>query len=46
MSMYRYGPQGVQQTQAMIPPSNSSGPIRGVVNVDDSVSGKMGRPLT
>ncbi|XP_004499539.1 transcription factor PIF4-like isoform X2 [Cicer arietinum] len=42
MSMYRYGPQGVQQTQAMIPPSNSSGPIRGVVNVDDSVSGKMG----
>jgi len=45
MNMYRYGPQAVQNSQTMIPPSNSSGPMSGTANINDAVSGKMGRPI-
>jgi len=30
----------------MITPSNSSGNMSGAANIDEAVSGKMGKPLT
>lgn len=42
INMYRYGPQAVQNSQTMIPPSNSSGPMSGTANINDAVGGKMG----
>jgi len=46
MNVFRYGPQAVQHSQGMITPSNSSGHMSGGANIDDTVSGKMGKPLT
>jgi len=47
MNVFRYGPQGVQHSQTMITPSsNSSGNMSGAANIDEAVSGKMGKPLT
>ncbi|CAJ2639561.1 unnamed protein product [Trifolium pratense] len=39
MNMYRYGPQTVQNSQTMIPTSNSSGPMNGAANINDALSG-------
>ena len=46
MNAFRYGSQASQHSQTTIPPSNSSGPVSGAANIDDAVSGKMGKPLT
>ncbi|QCD79396.1 phytochrome-interacting factor 3 [Vigna unguiculata] len=45
MNVFRYGPQGVQHSQTMITPSNSSGNMSGAANIDEAVSGKMGKPF-
>nr|KYP43023.1 Transcription factor PIF4 [Cajanus cajan] len=46
MNVFRYGPQAVQHSQTMITPGNSSGNMSGAANIDEAVSGKMGKPLT
>lgn len=46
MNVLRHGSQAVQHSQTMVPPSNSSGPMSGAANINDAVSGKMGKPLT
>jgi len=46
MNVFRYGPQAVQHSQTMITPSNSSGNMSGAANIDEPVSGKMGKSCT
>lgn len=44
VNVFGYGSQAAQDSQTIIAPSNTSGPMSGAANFDDAVSGKMGKP--